>query len=260
MNTKIYLWIIPTVIRNKKAKAYDKIHFNVIIKGEHFDKELSEIDDMLSGKIMQEIMDFADIVSNYNYGVDSATETNDDTRYCETIGDVISITFEKSPQEIEHDIKMSDFLNSVEPIVLDRTNIIAKDDGTIDIVVKDLDISQNINTLELWDIFNRNIIGKIQEGDKIELTDDNGNKIFDLLGGSFLNVAIADIGIYNKSQDNDLKGGIFIRENGRLDVGDFKRTFYIEIHTNNLLKACLKANKTINEFTNSKFLESINNK
>ena len=57
-----------------------------------------------------------------------------------------------------------------------------------------------------------------------------------------------------------LKGGLFIRKDGSLDIGDAKRTFYMRIDTKRLLKLSLKNRLSLNEMTSQKLLEQQNKK
>lgn len=126
-------------------------------------------------------------------------------------------------------------------------------------------IADTIDFSKIWETLEKDFIGKIQPGDSITLTDDEGNAIFELVGGDFLNIKVADLGIYDakKMKDNPgmfdkaeaLKGGLFLRNDGTLDVGDRERTFYLKIHTGRLLKASLKLKKTLMELTQQKLLK-----
>ena len=141
-----------------------------------------------------------------------------------------------------------------------------KEDGMIEISLPSVDYKQDFDFSKIWDNIEKNIVGKLKEDDKIVLTDDSGNIIIEVLGGSFLNVGLADLSIYNsskKSKNNSffdkndgLIGGLFIRDDGSMDIGDIDRTFYIKIYTNNMLKQSLKLGKSFNDLSQLKISEN----
>ena len=73
MNTQIYLWVEPMVMNHKRCN--EKIYFNCTIDGNYSKLEPKELEDIISGKNMDNIMDYANISSNWNYGVISAKAT-----------------------------------------------------------------------------------------------------------------------------------------------------------------------------------------
>ena len=127
-------------------------------------------------------------------------------------------------------------------------------------------MKEKFDFCKVWGSIEKNILGKIKEGDKIVLTDEFGNTILRVHGGSFLNIGIADLCVYDSSKkipnasiyDSGvgLKGGMFIREDGRMCIGDLERTFYIELITSNMIKASLKTGISLTEMCGSKMIES----
>ena len=182
----------------------------------------------------------------------------------------------KSPEELleienkkESDKKLNTQIQKVvkskKEIPLTAENLEIQNDGTIDLSFPTLQVKEKIDFPKIWDILEKDFIGKINEGDVVTLID-AGNKIFELRGGSFLNVGLADLKIYDAKKRkgivhsifNDLvglKGGAFIRDDGRIVVGNLDRTFYLEIFTNNLLKSSLKLKKSMMEITQTKLLK-----
>lgn len=254
MNTLIYMWIEPLVMGHERCS--EKLYFDVVIDGDYSELNSSEIEDIISGSIMYEIMDFANICQNWNYKVVAAKSTKEKP----------SINFAKTPEEIVKENKIKKFVEGKEELVMSKSDFKINNDGTINVSVPSLKLNEKINLPKMWESIEKNIIGKIKEGDRLILKDDFGNPIFEIWGGSFLNVAIGDVAIYDKKEMDEkvsifnyskgLKGGAFIRDDGRIDIGDFKRTFYLQVYTNNLIKSSLKLNKSLNELTSQKFLES----
>jgi hypothetical protein len=260
MNTQIYLWIEPMVMNRERCS--DKVYFNCIVKGDHAKSEAQELEELIQGATMSAIMDFADIDTNWNYGVVSAKTTNKKP----------VIEFSQSPESRVEEIEnaktektIQKVVDSKKPIELTDKNVEIQDGGMIKVSVPSLRIDDKIDFRKIWDSLEKNFIGKIKEGDTVTLTDDNGNVIFEMIGGSFLNVGLADMSIYDAKLKPEnvglmnfsegLKGGVFLRKDGSLDIGDYKRTFYLKIYTNNLLKASMKLKKSLMEITKMKLLK-----
>ncbi len=272
-NTLLYIWLDPVHIGFHKAKG--KVYFNYITNKDLIGLSKKELDDYIGGgihtSIVRELMDFADIRVNMDFGVISSMYTKKKP----------GITITDSPEERENDIKekkdiknqekkLAKIINGKIPINITNDNLEIKDDGTIDLFYPELKLKDNINFPKLWDQLEQNIIGKIKEGDKLEIKDDDGNVVLNITGGSFLNVGLADLSIYDKktmdknrsliSHMQGLKGGLFIRKDGSLDIGDTERTFYMRIDTKRLLKLSLKNKLSLNDITSQKLLEQQNKK
>lgn len=250
MNTQIHLWIEPMVIHHQRCN--EKLYFNVVVNGTHAKKQLHEIEKVIEGKVMDDIMDFADIQSNWNYGVLHAKDTTKP----------IGIEQCQSPQEVEQkkeekQIKsaIAKLVKSKKPLQLTNKNMEVNDGGKINITLPHLKIAEQIDFAKIWEGLEKNVVNKIKKGDKIEICDDNGNKILELQGGNFLSMAAPDIEVYDAkklgsrtdyiSRAKSIKGGLYVRNNGVLHIGDAKRTFFLQIYTNNLLKQSLKLNQSI---------------
>lgn len=259
MNTLIHLWVEPLIMNH--ARSNEKIYFNVIIKGNHVTQNCLILDSLLEGEVMADIMDYADIEYNWDYAALWSKATNKP----------VSIVKADSPEQKEEKEIVKTINKEIAKIVtnkkdfkIDKSNVEIEDMGKIRISVPSLRIEDKIDFDKIWETLEKNFIGNIKEGDKVTLTDDDGNEIFELVGGSFLNVGVADLGIYDskKIKENSgffgkgaaLKGGLFLRADGTLDIGDSERTFYLKIHTGRLLKASLKLKKSIMELTQQKLL------
>lgn len=266
MNTLIYLWIEPLIMNHKRSDA--RLYFNLIVDDDWTRLSIQELENNISGSIMQEIMDYANIESNFNYEVVHAIATSLTEPNIE-FADSPDVVAEKLELSIKED-KLTELINSDSTFELSLENINVSDAGDIEISVPQYAVKQSINSLDLWNVFEKNILGKLKEGQSIELIDDNGNKIFDICGGSYLNVGLAEYKIYDKNKkskynsiftENDgFKGGFFIREDGTIAYGDFERTFYASINLNHLLKASIKANTNLIDFVKTKELEDLKNK
>jgi hypothetical protein len=261
MNTQLYLWLEPLIIGHKRGKG--KLYFNCVIDGDHSKLPTKELEDVISGKTMTSIMDYADISSNWNYGVISAKRTNKKP----------FIEYTTSPeqeQEVkakkEQDKKINKLVVSKKEIPITKSNLSIQDDGTIKVSLPELKVTDSINFPKIWETLESKFIGKIKEGSTTTVTDEHGNKIFEIRGGSFLNVGLAELSVYDKKKKPDnislfnanqgLKGGAFIRDDGSIDVGDLKRTFYLRIFTNNLIKQALRLKQPISLLTTQKLLEN----
>lgn len=285
MNTLIHLWVEPMVMEHKRCPNDCKVYFNAVIKGKHnFNND--EAMEVLDGKLMASIMDFGDIDTNWDYGVVSTKLTT------KPVGISYGLNLEEQAEEQKEKIhkkivkqekrkiakinaeiavlrnkKIRNIVSGKQELAVTKKDFTINDDGTISVSINDLATTETIDFPKIWTDLEKNFIGKIAEGQRVELVSDSGEKIFEMVGGSFLNVAIADmhvydtktmpdkdkIGLYNRGQG--LKGGLFIREDGRLDIGDFNRTFFLTINTKNLIRAALKAKKSLMEVTKMKLLK-----
>lgn len=259
------MWIDPMVINHEKGNG--KIYFNCIIQGNYTGLKAKQSEEIVEGKVLDSIMEFADIQANYNFGVVSLSKTKAKP----------SIAFAKSPEQVlqekqaqlekeKAELKLAKLLNSKSAIPMTKDNVIILNDGMLNVSLPGHNINQPLDFAKIWSQLEKHIIGKIQEGDVVTLTDNDGNVLFEIQGGSFLNVALADLNIYDKNKapkekvspfnfSEGLKGGLFIREDGSIHVGDYNRTFYLKIYTNRLLKASLKLNKPLSETMEIKALK-----
>lgn len=245
MNTKIYLWVQPLTMNHEQCEKGFTLYFNCIIKGGGY-TELDEdgLDELIEGGIMQDIMDFAGIDSNWNYKAISAEETNEEP----------VIEYADSPERKKANVKIAKIVTGENELKLTVKNVEIEDGGAISVSVPALMVDEKIDFPSIWDTIEKNFIGKINEGDTVTLADDDGNVIFEMTGGSFLNVGLADLQVTD-SKTGALKGGVYIRSNGQLDIGDAARTFYLKIYTDKLLKASLKLNKSLMDITKQKLLK-----
>jgi len=105
------------------------------------------------------------------------------------------------------------------------------------------------------------LIEKNTEND-FDLVNSFGDKILSLNHGSFLNAGLADIQVFDSSEKMESdslmnptsKGGIFVRDNGTLHVGDIDRTKFLVVDIAALIKE-MYMKGMIN--SGSKFLENL---
>ncbi len=248
MNTLIQLWVKPLVRNHEQCDKGEKLYFDVIIEGNRIpdgkiDRE--HLDGILEGKVMSDIMDEADIASVFDFKSMSARLVEDEP----------SINIVDSPKEKKIKETLGLIVTGKKELVIKPENIEIDEAGKMQISIPSLKINQTLDFGTIWKHLEENVIGKMAENDRIVLTDHDGNKIFELQGGGFLNVGGivgADIKITGK--DGVIKGGAYIRDDGSLDVGDYERTFYLKIYTNNLLTTSLKLDKSIQEITQTKLI------
>ena len=245
MNTNIYLWVDPAIMNHKRADK--RLYFNCIVEGDHIKNgeiDTDYLDSVLEGNIMQSIMDFAGIDVNFNFSSISATLTKKSP----------GISFSFSPEEKKQKKEIQKVVSGKKELVLSNDNMQINDGGKISVSLPELGVSQTIDFSKIWDNIEENFIGKIKNGDSVCLMSDDGKVIFEMTGGSFLNAGLGDIIV--KSSDGNEKGGLFLRKDGSLDIGDINRTFYLKIYTNNLLKTSLKLNKSLMDITQEKLLNN----
>ncbi len=246
--TLLYLWLEPLIMNNKRCDK--KVYFNVIVSGSHSKTSTEELEKLLEGKLLANIMDIGNIYTNNDFGIISATSYKGDN-------EVGHIEFTDTPDERKKQKDIQSIISSKKEIELSKKNFEIKEHGVIEVSLPNINLKQEFDFSKIWTSIEKNIQGKIKEGDKAVLTDDNGNTILEIIGGSFLNIGFADLSIYDaKKMIHDasifnsgvgLKGGLYIRDDGSMDIGDIDRTFWIKIYTNHMLKQSLKLGKTLNE-------------
>lgn len=103
---------------------------------------------------------------------------------------------------------------------------------------------------------------KLNEDEISTISDSDGNDILEIRGSSFYNVGLADIKIYDgdlKPEDigflTPIKGGIFIRDNGSIQIGDINRTRSISFDLGHFLKIAKKSGTTDNLISEIKKLK-----
>lgn len=266
MNTKVNVWLEPIDMNNRRC--YSKVFFNVIINGDFTDKTPKDAEDYIS---IKEIMDFANIHHNWNYGVVSLSKTKKNP--CISFASAKKNTKQQVENSEELNVAPKDImlhnLNKITKsgklkLELKKDDVLIQDGGKLHVVKNDLKIHE-IDFPLIWAMIKKNIIGKIKDGDFATIKDDDGNVLIELHGGSFLNVGLADLAVYDTKKmaekrsifthGQGMLGGMFVRNDGNLDIGDLKRTFWIEIHTSKLIAACSKTNKSINEFFKIKLIQ-----
>ena len=114
LNTEIYLWLKPLIMDNKPFNK--KIYINCIVEGNFSELSKSELEDLISGKIMESIMEYANIYVNDNYGIISAQTTSkgvdikivDDTEKIDVKfpknKEPVEIKYTKSPEEKQKEL------------------------------------------------------------------------------------------------------------------------------------------------------------
>lgn len=253
-NTKLYMWIDPVIMNHEKGKG--KVYFYCVLKGNLTELENDELERELEGKILQSVMDFADIDQNYNFGIKSATLTN------EPAG---TIEWEDSPKEKKQKAAVEDVLAGTKKLNITDKNITVADGGMLKIKHKETGLKDTLDFAKIWNSLEQNVIGKIKEGDNVKLTDKDGNILFELMDGSYLSMAGSDLNVYDQKKLKEdggyfgkmaaLKGGLYIREDGSLDIGDVDRTFYLSINMNNVVKASLAAKGSLMDVMTKSLME-----
>lgn len=248
MNTEVQIWLEPIVANHKRCEK-KKVYFKVVVDGE---QEINEIDHLI-----QDVMDFDDIEINGDFGLIATCLTTDE----------VGISYDESPERKEANKRIVKAVESKAPIPVADKEVEIEEDGTIAVNIPNLMVRETIDFPKIWQILEKNILGKLIEGDKILITDDDGNPIINIMGGGFLNIGLAHLKIYDRKKrgteprssfdDEGIKGGLYLRENGRLAIGDIKRTFYAEVEIGALLKQSLKSNIALIDIFQSKLLTNV---
>lgn len=260
-NTQIYLWLEPLVIDHAAGKG--KVYFYCTIEGDHTNKDTEEIERILEGEIMQDIMDFAGIEVNKDYGIVSMVSTQKGPEILITdspaqrLEAIRKVEREKKVKVLEQKkiTSIAQILSGEKDLKLTAKNFDIKDGGMIEVKIKSAYINEKIDFADIWLSLEKHVIGKIKEGDNVILKDHDGNILFEMHGGNYLNVGLADLQVYDRKkheEDNGIfgkmraiKGGLFIREDGSMDIGDNKRTFWLKINMANVIRASIKSNTSL---------------
>lgn len=251
-NTNIYMWLKPVFMNHQQCNK--KIYINLIIEGDHTHLDNNEVDTLISGDIFRKVMDDMDIDMNENYEVLNVTSSDVDVK-----GDIV-IERLKSPKQIKKEKKalvkeekmlaetkrVTALVQSSEPLKLEKSDITINDGGIVNIKSKELNLTEDFDFAKLWGKLEEKVLPNIKEGDEVELKDDHGNIIFTLRGGSYLNAAIGQLRVYG--HDKQIKGSLFVRDDGSFCIGDIQRNFYLRINTANLLKASVLNGVGLNGF------------
>ncbi len=273
MRTEIYLWIEPLIMDHAKVDSGIKLYFKTVVDGDQTSHSMDYIENtFIIGTLLQSIMDFANIESNWNYGVVSTILTKNKIGI--QLVDSPDLKIEKEKIKVENkkivrenkslERKISDVATGKVDMPFQKENIEILESGIIKISVPGLKINEIFDFKTIWANLEQHFIGKIKEGDTVTLTDNNGNTLFTMTGGSFLNIGLADISIYDKKLKSKsdsifhkhigLKGGLFVRDNGSFHIGDMDRTFFLQIHTKNILKAALLSKTSLQDIFDTKLL------
>lgn len=214
---KTKIWIKPiSYYGGKKVKG--KEYFYLITDTN--DKE--EIDTIIEERI-QELMDICECHVNENWGVGKSTKTDSNE-----IGDLIYITKSEIKEKNESKKEISKLNQALKTFKedehgeLDSNDWVVKE-GNIIIGKKGIEIP----IIKLWESFSKI---DIEEGETADLE----NGLIHIMGGSYLNVGLADI-IIDNGHGNQVAGA-FLRKSGKLDLGDMKRTKFISIDLKKLFE------------------------
>lgn len=267
MNTQLYIWIEPLVVNHKQCS--DRLYINYVTNDSNVPTDLGEATEYIfQSKIIEDILYYANVPLNNDAGVISITPTKKE----------VGISFTKSPDEKKKEklankkalqVKNTEkaILSNKKEITLTKKSIKILDNGVLKINVPELDRTDYIDFDKIWNLIEDKFIGKLKPQEKIELINNNGDTIIEIQEGSFLNIAGGDLLIYDPEKRKNethhtlinrgvgLKGGLFVREDGSLDIADAKRTFYLKIYTDKLVKTSLLTGESLEELTGQKLLK-----
>lgn len=234
---KIEFWLEPVISRDRH-KLDEKYYFvgYANLEGDTHRELMDAADDFLKNSyIVQEIMDDYCWSLNNDWGILNVTFGSYDRREKAYDDDV-------SPDEKIRQGELQKFSENIATLQIDKKDILFNEGtSTYDITLPAFKKPIKIPIHVLYDIIKL----KTKNVD-MTLTNSFGDHIVKLVHGSFLNVGLADIKVYKKGTKSEdisiwteadyLEGGIFLREGGRLDIGNIKRTKYLQVDLAALLK------------------------
>lgn len=230
---KIELWMLP-VEPMQGYTGQKKVFINL------YSSALKENDNYYADEVIRDyarrIMDEFDWGLNLDWGIIKVSD-------CEGVDEGLFELTESPKEKRKKEIivikekQLAEFRDNLAELVITKKDI-EFDEKTADIVVKNKlagDIRIPINE------FYKLIETKTPNA---TLTNSFGEQILEILNGSFLNAGLADIKVFANAKDMaehsfynpKEKGGIFIREDGRLDFGDIKRTKYMSVNLSNFAR------------------------
>ncbi len=228
---KIYFWMLP-VEPCQNLKGDRKVFLNLYSTLSENDFELA--DSAVENKI-REIMNQYDWGYNMNWKICEVTECkNKEDGFFELEispqhkrNNAVALIKEKQIKEFEQNLPELEITKKDVEFDEKESNIVIKNKLAGDIKIPINEFYQLIET----------------KTPDAKLTNSFGEVILSLENGSFLNAGLADIQVFESKKkadnsffNNSAKGGIFIREDGRLHFGDMKRTKFMEINLSNLAR------------------------
>lgn len=144
----------------------------------------------------------------------------------------------QSPKEIKKEKAIKKFEGAVDKYTVTDKDI-EFDEKTTELVINNLPHgSLKLPIDKIYDLIEKEI------NCDIDLINYKGETILTLMNGSFLDAGFADIKVFASRKDADeyslfnqkQKGGIFIRENGVIDIGNIERTKFLSINLANLIR------------------------
>lgn len=249
------MWLMP--LRDKPQ--LEKEYFYYVLEGQHTQLKIKELDNMLvDGQHIRNIMDFADCSYNQDFAILSVELTDQLAGQIE-FADAPELK-EKAKKVAEQKSVLELVLAGKKKIQVTKENIEVKDGGILTITTPETG-AHDFNFGKLWDSIEAGGIDKMAKGDKVTLQNDKGENIVEITGGNFLSLVGVDIEVLDvtklRNKENPsffdraeaLKGGLYVRKDGTLDIGNIQRTFYMQINVKNLLLSALSKSLSLTEAT-----------
>lgn len=239
---KLQVTLKIDLVESKKNKFFNIFLIDSGIE----EKTLDYIDNYLSENLM-----FSEIVYDYghinNFEVVEVKDMESSNKNehgfiieCENPKKVRKRELKKQKQE--------KFLANIENLE------ITKKDLVVDVVKDKITVKTDVGNIDLPIMSFFTMLEKT-EHDKMILTNSFGENIFEFYKESMLNAGLADIQIFRNEEDMKKDslftpksiGGIFVRDNGILHVGDIERTKFLLVNISNLIKEMIIKNVSIKE-------------
>ncbi len=251
---KVSLWMLPADAPSGldgATKVYiDLYTAEMQLDGtEDADKLKDRADRLMDEQYSRKFMDHYGWSLNMDWGIENVEIANEKQIAAEHFEIV------ESPQEKADKIARQESVErQVRIVEIKKRQIDEFRENLIELEIKksDVELNEKTGTLEIGNKLAGDIKLPLDQVYKIiemntpdfNLTNSFGEKFFEVTNGSFLNVALADIKIYAPGVDpneeslfNPLyKGGIFIRKDGTLQIGDMQRTRMIQINLSALAR------------------------
>lgn len=262
MNTRLYVWLNPLV-----GGKYTDEYFYLTVEGDRTGDDLKELEDEFlgwkkDGDYLEVMMDMVGASSNNDYAVRSAKLTDNEVGLVEYALSPKAQKAKKKKEKVDKNVAL--VLAGDKDLKVTKSNLTATDKGKVKVKLSEVGIKEEFDFPTFWAMLQLSpMIKNIKKGDRLTITNDFGETVLDVRGGNFLSLAGADIGVYDTdvnpnsifSREAGLKGALYIRDDGRLEIGNKERTFYVSINMSALMKSNLKTGLSLTD-GGAKFLES----
>lgn len=248
MQHVIEFWLQPYLHTGDKpldTKVYF-LGYTSTLEGDDDEDLTADADEWLSrSDIVRRIMDDYDWSLNHNWGIEIVGESTlgfEEGRYIQVDSpETREAEVQRLADEIIEVKRVERFEVEIQTLELTKDQIeFNEETNDIEIQLKNHPDKIKLPLPSVYELIKNEIHGKIT------LTNSFGNNILDASDFGCLNIGLADIKIFKpgtKAEDVNLftemdliEGGVFIRDDGSLAIGDRERTKNIRINLSELVK------------------------